>query len=707
MVENDSVVELHPKVLLDAALKYALRGFRVLPLHGIRAGGCTCGDTDCRSPGKHPLTAHGATEASSDEMTIRGWWSKWPTANVGLAMGDAGCVALDVDTRNNGHLSWEALIQANGALPETPTQRSGNGWHYLVRIDTAAVKRCRGKLAPGIDVKANGYIVAEPSIHHSGRRYAWDDGLDLLAGFTPARAPVWLERMLMEPAAEAGAAPSSPNLGNYTMPVQLAEAADALTVLDAEDYHQWIEAGMALHATGLGDLAYQVWVDWSGRSGKFDHKVQRAKWLSFSTNRAAGVTIKTLFSRAQSAGWINPMSGTSSAPDKTITAENHPFANFVPYALGDLEPDEFIFDDILIAGVTLLAGFTGIGKTTALVPLMTRAAHLCEADDTLRPLLRRKVIYVSEDPKQVVRVLTSMRVAGELTASDAEISEWFKIVPAKRMDAASIVKVREIYEAMVYRNNSAKSGVFYDALPIVVLDTSNATIELENESDNSEVGKAVSTLKSELGGIPLIIVAHLAKTLKKADISDMTSRGAGAWEGDVNQVLYMTKEDDGARWLDVAQAKHRFVTKADGIVFRAVASEIKGRDVLGNEKDLFLMHCRPEMVQKGGREAMQEQSKQAAARNKEIAEQMVKVSRKKRVTAILDALAVGEYKTKSELSKDMGGRKDNNLELIDQMVSDGLIEQFVPADKRDKNHNNGYRLTKNGAQEYGNLSKGF
>jgi len=320
MVENDSVVELHPKVLLDAALKYALRGFRVLPLNSIRQGGCTCGDSDCRSPGKHPLTAHGATEASSDEMTIRGWWSKWPTANIGLAMGDAGCVALDVDTRNNGHLSWEALIQANGALPETPTQRSGNGWHYLVRIDTAAVKRCRGKLAQGIDVKANGYIVAEPSIHHSGRRYAWDDGLDLLAGFTPARAPVWLERMLMEPAAEAGG-PSSPNLGNYTLPAQLAEAADALTVLDAEDYHQWIEAGMALHATGLGDLAYQVWVDWSGRSGKFDHKVQRAKWLSFSTNRAAGVTIKTLFSRAQAAGWKNPMAGTSSAPEAENKSE--------------------------------------------------------------------------------------------------------------------------------------------------------------------------------------------------------------------------------------------------------------------------------------------------------------------------------------------------------------------------------------------------
>jgi len=368
MTDNDPVVKLHPKVLLDAALKYALRGFRVLPLNGIRAGVCTCGDTDCRSPGKHPLTAHGATEASSDEMTIRGWWSKWPTANIGLAMGDAGCVALDVDTRNLGHLSWEALIQANGALPETPTQRSGNGWHYLVRIDTDAVRRCRGKLAQGIDVKANGYIVAEPSIHHSGRRYAWDDGLDLLAGFTPARAPVWLERMLMEPAAETGG-PSSPNLGNYTLPVQLAEAADALTVLDAEDYHQWIEAGMALHATGLGDLAYQVWVEWSGRSGKFDHKVQRAKWLSFSTKRAAGVTIKTLFSRAQAAGWKNPMSGTSSAPQASAPVSKLIAETGEAFVAG-FKPPEYTIEGVLLRGY--LYGITGksnSGKTAIAVSL--------------------------------------------------------------------------------------------------------------------------------------------------------------------------------------------------------------------------------------------------------------------------------------------------------------------------------------------------
>ena len=386
--------------------------------------------------------------------------------------------------------------------------------------------------------------------------------------------------------------------------------------------------------------------------------------------------------------------------------DNHPFSNYLPYALGKLEPDEFIFDDILIAGVTLLAGFTGIGKTTALVPLMARAAHLCSDAENIRPILRRKVIYVSEDPKQVVRVLTSMRIAGHLTASDQELAEWFKIVPAKRMDAESIVKVREAYEKLSYRNIDPISGIYHDTKPVVVLDTSNATIELENESDNSEVGKAVATLKSELGGIPLIIVAHLAKTLKKADISDMTSRGAGAWEGDVNQVLYMTKEDDGARWLDVSQAKHRFVAAADGIVFRSYNTEIKGKDLLGRDKDVFMMHCQPEMIEKGGRKAMQDASKRAAEQSKANAEQIIRSAKRNSVLSILGGLRGDEYKTKNEVSDELGGHKRHNFDLIDEMLNAGDIELFTPISKRARQHVNGYRLAGSGARSYQANSNG-
>jgi hypothetical protein len=263
------------------------------------------------------LTQRGANEASSDEIQIKGWWSQWPTANIGIAMGDHGTIALDVDTRNNGHLTWEAILQANGQLPETATQRTGNGWHYLFVIDEKLMPKIKGKLGQGIDVKANGYIVAEPSIHHSGRRYSWDDGLDLLQGFNPSRAPVWLEQMLCD---SATSAPSTASLGNITLPVQLTEAASALEHLDANDYNQWIEAGMALHATGLGDLAYQVWVDWSVESPKFDHKDQRRRWMSFRTDKG-GVSIKTLFARAQAVGWVNPLSVKQSQEEK-LTPES-------------------------------------------------------------------------------------------------------------------------------------------------------------------------------------------------------------------------------------------------------------------------------------------------------------------------------------------------------------------------------------------------
>jgi hypothetical protein len=168
----------------------------------------------------------------------------------------------------------------------------------------------------------------------------------------------------------------------------------------------------------------------------------------------------------------------------------------------------------------------------------------------------------------------------------------------------------------------------------------------------------------------------------------------------------MTKEDDGGRWLDVLQAKHRFVTRADGILFEAVQTETSGFDILGRAKTISLLHCHPEIVEKGGREVIQQAAKQAKDEEREAMGRMIRADRKKRVVVILDALEFGEYKTMSEINDALGGKKELNVNLVTKMVEGGEIEQFVPKNKRDSHHTKCFRLAVKAADEYDNLSNG-
>jgi len=147
--------------LLAAALAYADRGWRVLPLHDVTRGTCSCANRErCKAPGKHPRLPKWQEWASSDKGTIAGWWKQWPAANVGVKTGaDSGIVVLDVDPRNGGFESLAALLP----LPETLTVVTGGGGrHYYFVHPSGVVKG--GDLADGVELKADGqYVVAPPS----------------------------------------------------------------------------------------------------------------------------------------------------------------------------------------------------------------------------------------------------------------------------------------------------------------------------------------------------------------------------------------------------------------------------------------------------------------------------------------------------------------------------------------------------------------
>ncbi len=174
---------------LDAALAYARRGWPVLPLHTPTASGCSCGRADCQSIGKHPRTLNGVKDATTDEAKIQEWWARWPDANVAIATGAAsGLAVLDVDPRNGGDKTLAALVARYGALPATLTAMTGGGGKHLVFSKPGGL---RGRtVGPGLELKGDGgYIVAAPSLHKSGQRYAWDKA-PLSADVAPL--PDWL-----------------------------------------------------------------------------------------------------------------------------------------------------------------------------------------------------------------------------------------------------------------------------------------------------------------------------------------------------------------------------------------------------------------------------------------------------------------------------------------------------------------------------------
>jgi hypothetical protein len=178
--------------LLAAALGYARRGWRVLPLHDATAGACSCGKAHCDSAGKHPRTRHGPKDATADEAVIRGWWAEWPAANVGVATGpESGLYMVGPD----GPAGVEALAELearHGPLPDTPRLRSGGGGQhrYFAWPAGGGIRNGANYNGLPIDVRgAGGLAVAPPSLHASGQRYAWEAPPES----TPlAEAPAWL-----------------------------------------------------------------------------------------------------------------------------------------------------------------------------------------------------------------------------------------------------------------------------------------------------------------------------------------------------------------------------------------------------------------------------------------------------------------------------------------------------------------------------------
>lgn len=209
--------------MCQAALQYARRGWKVFPCRErdetIQIRGAD-GPRDKVLTAKAPYTGQGLKNATTDETTIRGWWARWPTAMIGLPMGENAMFALDFDPRTDAatgevftlvDLKAATEAQIGCALPTTlASVTQSGGVHALYAQPEGEPIRNRGNLPPHVDVRGQGgYIVAPPSILYAAdgaeRRYRWIEGRqDTVAVAAPAALIAVLRAPKASPSKNAG-----------------------------------------------------------------------------------------------------------------------------------------------------------------------------------------------------------------------------------------------------------------------------------------------------------------------------------------------------------------------------------------------------------------------------------------------------------------------------------------------------------------------
>lgn len=176
----------------------ALEGYYLFPCHTAHKQNdgsilCTCGDPKLKCTGKHPRVPF-SKESTNQKDKIGKWFGTpmEPAPGIGIHLGKSHKWVLDID----GTAGMEELKQITDKYGELPNTRvvqsgSGTGRHYYFQAWVDKVHS--GSLSANIHIKGNvgsAYVVAPPTIHHSGNRYSYLNRVE------PTDAPEWLLNLI-------------------------------------------------------------------------------------------------------------------------------------------------------------------------------------------------------------------------------------------------------------------------------------------------------------------------------------------------------------------------------------------------------------------------------------------------------------------------------------------------------------------------------
>ena len=531
LTDGKSTPDADPEKL-EYALRYAAIGWRVLPLHQITPTGCSC-NFSCESPGKHPRTAHGVKDASCDEATIRAWWRKWPEANIGIACGSvSGIVVLDIDPRNGGDATIEAIA---GEFPDTPNATTGGGGQHYVFAYDPDTKLSASGLA-GIDIQGDGkYVVVEPSSHISGNLYQWEassEPWDMI----PAPVPEWLvaaagRKAAPEPVADAG--------DEWIPPETVNDLRSALNALDADDRDTWIAVGQRLKS--LGTTGRELWMTWSQTSDKWQPKDART-WDTFAGQRTG---YQAVFSDAARAGWVNPMAGGGRQQAQPLPPPPETITPLATVRGSELETVPVKDREWLLDGwiphreTTTIYADAGTGKSLLAMQL---AIH-CVLGEPFFGINTRKgpaILVLCED---------------ELDEANRRYHDIMRHVGCSYADLHDlhiVCRVGDDNLLMTFdgKDRGTLTPFWYDLdatvqeiRPVMLLLDTRTDIYGGNESDRSQVNAFVKRALTHIAKTRDCAVVVPAHPSVSGMISGTGTSGSTAWSGAVRSRTYLHRDD--------------------------------------------------------------------------------------------------------------------------------------------------------------------
>ncbi len=161
---------------LDAALYYARElGWRVFPVQPEDKTPYANKDV---APGVLLEKGQGGFHlATTDAATITRWWTRWPSALIGVPIED-WCV-VEADVRAGGDVALKEFCALHGIdLDHTVRATSASGGPHFLFRPIPGLRRAIGFLGPpGVDFLASGagFVVVAPS-RRKGGQYQWTPG---------------------------------------------------------------------------------------------------------------------------------------------------------------------------------------------------------------------------------------------------------------------------------------------------------------------------------------------------------------------------------------------------------------------------------------------------------------------------------------------------------------------------------------------------